>query len=71
MLYIAVMLTVVERYAPLGKPVLVMDEPFLGFDDAKLSLLSRMLKHIATNTQVVHGSALPPHHALADALHQA
>lgn len=71
MLYIAVKLTVVERYAPLGKPVLVMDEPFLGFDDAKLGLLSRMLKHIATNTQVVHGSALPAHHTLADALHQA
>ncbi|MGC4115414.1 MAG: hypothetical protein QM765_12590 [Myxococcales bacterium] len=70
MLYIAVKLTVVERYAPLGKPVLVMDEPFLGFDDTKLQLLSRMLKHIAVNTQVVHGSALPAHHGLADALHQ-
>ncbi|HEY3446989.1 MAG TPA: hypothetical protein VGK67_11525 [Myxococcales bacterium] len=71
MLYIAVKLTIVERYAPLGKPVLIMDEPFLGFDDPKLQLLSRMLKHIATNTQVVHGSALPAHHGLADALHQA
>lgn len=71
MLYIALKLTIVERYAPLGRPVLVLDEPFLGFDDAKLQLLSRMLKHIATNTQVVHGTALPAHHGLADVAHRA
>ena len=71
MLYIAVKLTIVERYAPLGKPVLVLDEPFLGFDDNKLALLSRMLKHIGTQTQVLHATALPAHHGLADATHSA
>lgn len=66
LLYIALKLTVVERYAPLGKPVLVLEEPFLGLEDAKLALLSRMLKHIGGMTQVLHATALPAHQGIAD-----
>ena len=66
LLYLSVKLTLVEKLAPLSQVSFVLDEPFMGWDEPKLQLVSRMLKHIGTMTQVVHASALPAHRNLAD-----
>ncbi|MGI5865711.1 MAG: chromosome segregation protein SMC, partial [Myxococcales bacterium] len=66
LLYLAIKLTLVEKLAPLSQVSFILDEPFIGWDEPKLQLVSRMLKHIGTMTQVVHASALPAHRNLAD-----
>ncbi len=70
-LYLSVKLTLLEKYAPLGKPLIVLDEPFALWDPPKQILVSRMLKHIASSAQILHASALPSHIGLADSTLQA
>ncbi len=65
LLYLSVKLTVQEKLAP-RLPFLLFDEPFMGFSESKLQLLSKMLKHIATSTQVLHVTAQRQHLSLAD-----
>ncbi|MFN7134052.1 MAG: hypothetical protein ACK4N5_18385, partial [Myxococcales bacterium] len=66
LLYVAVRLTVVEKLAGVSRVPLLLEEPFAGMPEAKLQLLSRMLKHLATQRQVLHVTAAPAHRALAD-----
>jgi DNA repair exonuclease SbcCD ATPase subunit len=60
--YLSVRLTFVEKYAAKAKVPLFLDEG-LGIEEAKLGLVSRMLKHLGTLTQVIHvtsHAAFPP-----------
>jgi hypothetical protein len=68
LVYLSVKLTLAEKLAPVGKITLVLDDPFVGMDEGRLHLLSRMLKHIASITQVVHVTSSPLHRGLADAV---
>jgi hypothetical protein len=57
--YLALRLTLIEKCSAKSKvPFLVEDT--LGLEEGKLSLLSRMLKHLGTVTQVIH---VTPHAA--------
>ena len=67
LLYLAVKLTLVEKLAATTKVTVILDEPFASFDEAKQQLLSRMLKYIAAQTQVIHATALATHRGHADA----
>lgn len=63
--YLSLRLTLIEKYATRSKvPVLMEDS--LGVDEAKLSLFSRMLKHLGTLTQVIHASGHNAFGAVAD-----
>jgi uncharacterized protein YhaN len=65
LLYLAIRLTLVEKYSARSKvPVLLEDG--MGVEDAKLGLLSRMLKHLGTLTQVIHVTAHPAFGPVAD-----
>lgn len=57
-LYLALRLTMVEKYTARFKLPVVIDDALNGFEDAKVALLGRMLKHVGTLTQVLH---LTPH----------
>ncbi|HYV47694.1 MAG TPA: chromosome segregation protein SMC [Myxococcaceae bacterium] len=65
LLYLALRLTLVEKYSARSK-VPVFLENDLGVEEAKLGLLSRMLKHLGTLTQVVHVTAHPAFPSVAD-----
>ncbi len=48
-------LTLVEKYAAIAKVPLVVEDTFAGsIDETKTPLLLRMLKHLGTQTQVLH-----------------
>jgi len=66
LLYLCARLTILERLAPVTKLPAIVEDPFPGWADAKLQLVSRMLKHISTLTQIVHVSAHPAHQSVAD-----
>jgi hypothetical protein len=66
-LFMAIKLALVERGAGPSKIPVLLDDPFGKQPDAKLQLISRMLKHIGVQTQVVHVTTAAPHKALADA----
>ncbi|HVE81231.1 MAG TPA: chromosome segregation protein SMC [Myxococcales bacterium] len=62
LLYLSLRLTLVEKYSSRAKVPVVLEDT-LGVDDGKLGLLSRMLKHLGTLTQVIHvtpHAAFPP-----------
>lgn len=53
--YLALRLTLAEKYSARARLPVVIEDGLLGIvDDAKLPLLNRMLKHLGTLTQVVH-----------------
>jgi len=65
LLYLSLRLTLVEKYSGRAKvPFLVEDT--VGVEEGKLSLLSRMLKHLGTLTQVVHVTGNAAFPAVAD-----
>ena len=49
----------------------VVDDAFGTLDPQKRALISRMLKGISTQTQVIHRTAEPPPSGVADAVLQA
>jgi hypothetical protein len=65
LLYLSLRLTLIEKYSARAK-VPVFLEHDLGVEEAKLGLLSRMLKHLGTLTQVVHVTAHPAFPSVAD-----
>lgn len=67
LLFAAIKLAIAEKHASAGKIPLVLDDLFAGASDAKRQLVSRMLKHIGTMTQVVHVTGHAAHKGLADA----
>lgn len=68
LLYVAIRLTLVEKYSAKGKVIFVIEDVFgLLLEEAKLSLLGRMLKHLGTLTQVLHVTSASHNGAAADA----
>ena len=65
LLYLSLRLTLVEKYSARSK-VPVFLEDALGVEEAKVPLLSRMLKHLGTLTQVIHITSHPAFPAVAD-----
>ncbi|HEY8206431.1 MAG TPA: chromosome segregation protein SMC [Myxococcaceae bacterium] len=65
LLFLSLRLTLVEKYSAKAKVPVLLDDG-MGVEDAKLGLLSRMLKHLGTLTQVIHVTANPTFSAVAD-----
>lgn len=65
LLYLALRLTLVEKYSARAKVPVFLDHD-LGVEEGKLGLLSRMLKHLGTLTQVIHLTAHPAFPSVAD-----
>jgi hypothetical protein len=60
LLYLSLRLTLVEKLAGAKRRLpLVVEDAFGSLDEAKWGLLARMLKHLATLTQVLHVTAHP------------
>ncbi|MCI0569685.1 MAG: chromosome segregation protein SMC [Myxococcaceae bacterium] len=59
LLYLALRLTLVEKLAAKVKLPLVVEDPLGSLDEAKFGLVSRMLKHLGTLTQVVQVTRHP------------
>ncbi len=58
--YLSLRLTLIEKYSARARLPVIIEDGLSGvIDDAKLSLLNRMLRHLGTLTQVIHviGSA--------------
>lgn len=68
LLYLALKLSLVERAAAAGKIALLLNEPFAALPPPVQQLLARSLKLIASQTQVIHATALPANHTAADAV---
>jgi hypothetical protein len=68
LLYLALKLSLVERAAAAGKIALLLNEPFAALPAPVQQVLSRSLKLIASQTQVVHATALPANLTAADAV---
>jgi hypothetical protein len=66
-LHLAIKLALVERSAPTAKVPAILDDCFGRQAESKLKLISRMLKHIGSATQVIHVAREPTHRSLADA----
>ncbi|MFT3836849.1 MAG: chromosome segregation protein SMC [Myxococcaceae bacterium] len=55
LIWLGLRLTLVEKYAAVAKVPLVVEDTFAGsIEEAKTPLLLRMLKHLGTQTQVLH-----------------
>lgn len=69
LMYVAMRLTVIEKYSAQNKIPVLIDDAFAGLiDGPKLTLLGRMLKHLGTLTQVLHVSGNEQNVAAADAV---
>jgi hypothetical protein len=64
--FLGLRLTAVERLSARVKMPLVVEDAFLGLDEARLPLLGRMLKHLGTLTQVLQVTAQPGFMQLSD-----
>lgn len=63
--YLALRLTLIEKYSAKSKvPFLIEDT--IGIEESRLSLLSRMLKHLGTVTQVIHVTSHAAFQGVAD-----
>ncbi len=67
LLYLAARFAVIERYCARSRVACLMDDVLVGFDEAKLFLLGRMLKQLGQVTQVLHAASQPGLEQLADA----
>ena len=56
--FLSLRLTVVEKVSARVKLPLLIEDAFIGVDEARLPLLARMLKHLGTLTQVLHVTPL-------------
>jgi uncharacterized protein YhaN len=69
LLYVAMRLTLVEKYSTKSKVIFIIEDVFgLLLEEAKLSLLGRMLKHLGTLTQVLHVTGMSHNGGSADAV---
>src|SRR5260370_35921108 len=59
LLYLAARFAVIERYCARSRVACLMDDVLVGFDEAKLFLLGRMLKQLGQVTQVLHAANQP------------
>ncbi len=64
--FLSLRLTIVEKLSVRVKLPLLVEDAFMGVDEAKLPLLGRMLKHVGTLTQVLQVSAHPGFGQLSD-----
>jgi uncharacterized protein YhaN len=67
LLYLSARLAVIEKYCTRSRLPCLMDDVLVGFDEAKLFLLGRMLKQLGQVTQVLHAASQPGLEQLADA----
>ncbi len=69
LLYLAVRLTVLEKYSAQGKIPVVFEDAFTAaLDPTKQPLFGRMLKHLGTLTQVLHVTPAGQNATAADAV---
>ena len=71
LVYTALRLTLLERVAGYKRLPIVIDDAFGILEPAKRGLVAKMLKGIATQTQVLHRVAEPPPQGVADLVVQA
>jgi hypothetical protein len=69
--YASLRLTLIERVVGYKRLPLLVDDAFASFDAPKRALISKMLKAISTQTQVLHRVAEPPTDGTADLIVQA
>jgi hypothetical protein len=67
LLYLAARFAMIEKYCARSRLACLMDDVLVGFDEAKLYLLGRMLKQLGQVTQVLHAASQPGLEQLADA----
>lgn len=65
--FLSLRLTVVEKLSARVKLPFIIEDAFIGVDEARLPLLGRMLKHLGTLTQVLHVTPSPGFAQVADA----
>ena len=68
LVYTALRLTLLERVGQFKRLPVVVDDAFASLDPAKRALIGKMLKGIATQTQVIHRVSEAPPPGVADAL---
>jgi hypothetical protein len=66
LVYVALRLALLERVAGYKRLPVVIDDAFGTFDPPKRALIGKMLKGIATQTQVIHRVVEPPPPGAAD-----
>jgi len=66
LLYLAVKVALMEKYAERAKLPYLIDDDFSGFPPAQQALIGRVLKHVGTKAQVVHLCAGNATEAMAD-----
>lgn len=64
--FLSLRMTLVEKLSARQKIPLLIEDALGGIDDARLSLLGRMLKHLGTLTQVIHVTSNPVLGGMAD-----
>jgi hypothetical protein len=67
LVYLAVKVALMEKYAERARLPYLIDDDFSGFPPAQVALIARVLKHLGTRAQVLHLSASPATEAAADA----
>lgn len=67
LLYLAVKVALMEKYAERAKLPYLIDDAFAQFSPGEVALIGRMLKHLGTKAQVVHLSASAATESFADA----
>lgn len=70
LVYLALRLSLVESYSVRAKVPVILEEAFGSVDEAKLTLVARMLKHLGSLTQVLHVSSAPAFVGAADTVSQ-
>jgi len=66
LVYTALRLALLERVAAYKRLPIVIDDAFGTLEPAKRGLIAKMLKGIATQTQVIHRVVEPPPENVAD-----
>ena len=66
LLYLAVKVALMEKYAERARLPYLIDDDFSGFPPAQQVLIGRVLKHVGTKSQVVHLCAGNATEAMAD-----
>jgi hypothetical protein len=66
LLYLAVKVALMERYAERAKLPVLIDDAFSQFAPSEVALIGRMLKHLGTRAQVLHLTASTATEAFAD-----
>ncbi len=68
LVWLAVQLTVLERYSARAKLPIVFDDPFSFLDGPHQELAGKMVKYLGSLTQVLHRTTLAPLAGAADAV---